>query len=174
MQKYKDALNGTYDLSSNFLGFELAARRFYFGFERGILGNTQYSSGEQDLGIFDIRFGCRVVKTKVCTFDIFESLLTIDGINTSFGTDDSSTSLMLGGNLNFNFGNKILLQGFYEIPLNDVNMIAYNVKAGFLLTPNFAFTAGYRGYEIEADDEDYVDQTTSSLKGSTLGVEFRF
>jgi hypothetical protein len=168
--------DSSYDLSSNFFGFELAARRFYFGVERGLAGNVKYSSGNMDLEISDIRFGGRVVKNDVCTFDIFYGLLFMDGIKTYDDDDNAESSFVLGGNLNFDIADRVLLQGRYEIPMEG-DIFAYYFKAGILLNPNVALTAGYRGYECKDENDNntyYYKSSTSKLTGMTFGLELKF
>ncbi len=170
------SLDRSYDLSSNFFGFELVARRFYFGAENGVLGSVQYSSNDQTLDITDLKFGCRVVKNDVCTLDIFNGFLIMDGIKSYYAEDDVYASITLGGNLDFNIADRVLLHGSCELPLAGY-IVAYNIKAGLLLAPHFAITAGYRGYEIVDDDYDnyyYNESTTSRLRGLTMGMELKF
>lgn len=169
-------LNDSYDLSSNFFGFELVARRFYYGVEHGVFGSIKYPWGSRNLTITDVRFGCRVVKNKVCTLDIFNGFLNMDGVRTYFDNNGDRSSLTLGGNLSFDIADRVLLQGCCEIP-SAGDVIAYNIKTGFLLTPRFALTAGYRSYEFthEDDADDYDNESFSGkLNGMTLGLDLKF
>ncbi len=171
--------NGSYDLAGNFFGFELVARRFYFCAENSWGGKVKYSNLDQDLEINDFKFGCRVVRNDVCTLDIFNSFLVMDGVRSSdigssnVDTDDFFSSITLGGNLNLYLGDRVRLQGCLEVPLAGY-VYAYNMKAAVLLTPNFGLTAGYRGYKINDEDEDYGDCSTSKLRGLTMGIELDF
>lgn len=165
----------SYDLASNFLGFELVAKRFYFCAENSLGGKVKYSNLDQDLEINDFKFGCRVVRNNVCTLDIFNGFLMVDGVRSYDGSyvwmDDYFSSLTLGGNLNVYLGDRVRLQGCLEVPLAG-DVYAYNMKAAVLLTPNFGLTAGYRGYKI--NDDDYGDSSTSKLRGLTMGIELDF
>ncbi len=171
--------DGSYDLASNFFGFELVARRFYFCAENGLGGKVKYSNFDQDLAINDFKFGGRVVRNDVCTLDIFSGYLVMDGVRSCdsggsyVDTDDLFASLTLGGNLNLYLGDRVRLQGCLEVPLVGY-VYAYNMKASVLLTPNFGLTAGYRSYKINDDDEDYGDCSTSKLRGLTMGIELDF
>lgn len=170
----------SYDLAGNLFGFELVARRFYFCAENSLGGKVKYSNFDQDLDINDFKFGCRVVRNDVCTLDVFSGLLMVDGVRSCYGgggsyvdTDDYFSSLTVGGNLNLYLGDRVRLQGCLEVPLAGY-VYAYNMKAAVLLTPNFGLTAGYRGYKITDDDEDYGDTSTSKLRGLTMGIELDF
>lgn len=179
-------LTNSYNLSSNFFGFELVARRFYFCAENSCNGNVKFANGDQDLEIDEFKFGCRVVRNEVCTFDIFNGLLIIDGIKTFDEDGYAFVAETLGGNLNFYIGDKLRLQGCFEVPLEG-NIYTYNMKACFLLTPNLGLTAGYRGYKInDNEDGDYYynnstdsyyycsKSSTSEPSGLTLGIELNF
>ncbi len=182
--------SGSYDLASNFFGFELVARRFYFCAENSLGGEVKYSNVDQDLDINDFKFGCRVVRNDVCTLDIFSGFLMVDGVRSYdsgdgyVDTDCFFSSLTLGGNLNLSLGDRVRLQGCLEVPLAGY-VYAYNMKGSLLLTPNFGLTAGYRGYKIN-DEEDvyysdeygnsnhYKNSSTSKLRGLTMGIELDF
>jgi hypothetical protein len=123
-------INDSYKLSSNLLGFDLVARRFYYGAETGF-GKIKYPWGSQDLRIADFRFGCRAVKSKVCTLDIFNGFLYLDGVRTYFDNDDGRVALTVGGNLRVNIADRVLFQGCCQIPwAGDVVCLQY--ESGFL------------------------------------------
>jgi hypothetical protein len=175
------------DTQSSFLGVDLTVKRFRFTGEMNFGGNIELSNGtKESLEISNYKFGVRVINAEKIKWDLNSGLLMVGG---EYYGNENYVGLMMGTDLFWSPSNKVFFQCSYQVSaaasFSDTDyaeMSAFNLKAGFLVTDNFALTAGYRlyttkytNYDVYYSNYQYYDfGKTATLSGFTLGIMYKF